>query len=294
MMSDIDNKEDFEVELEEELTNGEESVSGDTELDSGTGASDKTESEAEEEQTEEEKKPKRKPSRAERRIKELHAQLKATRTELEKQSQGWTSYLENLEASRQDTSTTDYTTRIAELEAKRKEAFDEADSDEWSRLDREIRKLEREELMATFSPKKDKPKPPEPFKFEEDTTPAEPSNAEVAWAKRNAWFNQPGKQPFTQAAMDIWMSLQDSYEVDDPALYSELDNQLYALYPQLKQVSSSGKKKSPVASGSRDTGRPAADKRKFTQADKEGMIKYSFGDPNDQEDRKKWLKFKHG
>lgn len=252
--------------------------------------------EAEDEKEEEEKEDYSR--RVKKRIDQLTARSKAAEEalELERQQRAdLAERLENLEKNQREsearTVETEWETKLRQAKERKKNAFDDGDFEALDTADEEIyeirQRIAQEKQRRETPQDTPQPQPQQPQIVE----------AEARWMKRNEWFNDERNDADRRLAGMLYQRMKDQERKDhySDEFYDELDRRLQAAAPHLKPKQPPGKPSaSPVAGGSRVASAAAKSTTKFTAADQAAMVKYNFGDPDNAEDRKAWLRHSRG
>lgn len=236
--------------------------------------------------------PERRPRRndPEKRINKLVSQNKALADELAAERQARTAAerkAQEFEQSQAERSALDLEGKLADIRAKRKNAFNEGDLDTYDDLNDEYVKAQ----IALDRIKERQPKQDESGRPPSDTRPVSQDprsdqpqypKATMDWVQRNqSWWNaDPSNQTRVQQANDTFVALQEEgFDPGSDDFYAELDY-------RLGQPSRAAR---PVTSAPRN-GREQSSRRQagITQQDIKSMKVWGY-DPNKPEDRKRWL-----
>lgn len=225
----------------------------------------------------------------EKRINKLVSQNKALADELAAERQARTEAERKalaFEQSQAERSALDLEGKLADIRAKRKNAFNEGDLDTYDDLNDEYVKAQ----IALDRIKERQPQADAADRPSNDARPAPQSprsdqpqypQATMDWVQRNqSWWNaDPANQARVQQANDAFVALQqEGFDPGSDDFYEELDY-------RLGQPS----RARPVTSAPRN-GREQSSRRQagITQQDIKSMKVWGY-DPNKPEDRKRWL-----
>ena len=178
-----------------------------------------------------------------------------------------------LEAKRQ----AELDVREKDLLKQRREALENDDLESFDKLDEELVDIRLEKKLARVQDKRQAEDP------ESDLAPAAKD-----WINRNTWFRNGGAQ--ADKVKKLAAELQSQYDVNDPALYEEIDRQLASKPKAVASAEPPKQKAGAVAGVNRGGGQPKKNgSKKLTRSDLQSMSKYGL-DPNNQDHRRGWLR----